>query len=69
VIVDYHRPGAWHPLRSVMKWILRNFEPFAMDLWNHEVAEWLPSVDAACIDKETFYDGLYQKLVVRKALA
>ena len=63
VIVDYHRPAAWHPLRAVMKWILRNFEPFAMDLWRHEVAEWLPA--AACsLRKETFYGGLYQKLVI-----
>src|ERR1700694_5912029 len=43
VIVDYHRPASWHPLRAVMKWILRTFEPFAMDLWRHEVAEWLPA--------------------------
>ena len=63
VIVDYHRPAAWHPLRSVMRWILRNFEPFAMDLWSHELAEWLP--ERASIHKETFYGGLYQKLVVR----
>jgi len=62
VIVDYHRPGAWHPLRSVMKWILRNFEPFAMDLWRHEVSEWLP--EGAAVRKETFYGGLYQKLVI-----
>ena len=62
VIVDYHRPHAWHPLRAVMKWILRTFEPFAMDLWRHEVSEWLP--ERAAIRKETFYGGLYQKLVV-----
>ena len=62
VIVDYHRPHAWHPLRSVMKWILRNFEPFAMDLWRHEVKEWLP--ERAGVRKETYYGGLYQKLVI-----
>ena len=62
VIVDYHRPHAWHPLRSVMKWILRNFEPFAMDLWKHEVREWLP--ERVGVRKETFYGGLYQKLVI-----
>ena len=67
VIVDYHRPEKWHPLRSVMKWILRNFEPFAMDLWGHEVAEWLPTEGVAAIRKETFYGGLYQKLVITKA--
>jgi ubiquinone/menaquinone biosynthesis C-methylase UbiE len=64
VIVDYHKPSPWHPLRAVMKWILRNFEPFAMDLWRHEVTEWLPSLGAGSLRKETFYGGLYQKLVI-----
>ena len=66
VIVDYHQPKRWHPLRPVMKWILRNFEPFAMDLWNHEVAEFLPAMPAAAIRKENYYGGLYQKLVITK---
>jgi ubiquinone/menaquinone biosynthesis C-methylase UbiE len=65
VIVDYHRPARWHPLRGVMKWILRNFEPFAMDLWRHEVTEWLPPLPEGALRKETFYGGLYQKLVIR----
>ena len=65
VIVDYHRPSPWHPLRAVMKWILRNFEPFAMDLWRHEVSEWLPPA-AKLLRKETFYGGLYQKLVITR---
>jgi ubiquinone/menaquinone biosynthesis C-methylase UbiE len=64
VIVDYHRPAAWHPLRSVMTFILRNFEPFAMDLWQREVAAWLPP-GARVESKRTFWGGLYQKLVVR----
>ncbi len=66
VIVDYHRPVAWHPLRLLMKVVLRTLEPFALDLWKHEVAEFLPEqVDAASIRKETFCGGLYQKLVIR----
>jgi ubiquinone/menaquinone biosynthesis C-methylase UbiE len=65
VIVDYHRPASWHPLRAVMKWILRTFEPFAMDLWRHEVAEWLPA-GALALRKKTFYGGLYQKLVLTR---
>ena len=62
VIVDYHRPAAWHPLAAVMGWILRTFEPFAMDLWRHEVASWLPPA-ARLVAKETFYGGLYQRLI------
>jgi ubiquinone/menaquinone biosynthesis C-methylase UbiE len=64
VIVDYHKPSAWHPLRAVMKWILRHFEPFAMDLWRNEVALWLPSPGGRSLRKETYYGGLYQKLVI-----
>lgn len=63
VIVDYHRPAAWHPLRAPMQWMLKNFEPFAMDLWAHEVECWLPEGSRA-IHKETYYAGLYQKLVI-----
>jgi ubiquinone/menaquinone biosynthesis C-methylase UbiE len=63
VIVDYHAPARWHPLRPVMRWILRNFEPFALDLWKHEVAHWLPQ-PLPSIRKETYYGGLYQKLVI-----
>jgi ubiquinone/menaquinone biosynthesis C-methylase UbiE len=65
VIVDYHAPAPWHPLRPLMKWILKTFEPFAMDLWRHEVAEWLPK-DARIVKKETCYGGLYQRLVITK---
>jgi len=65
VIVDYHRPERWHPLRSVMKFILRNFEPFAMDLWANEVATWLPA-GARVESKQTYWAGLYQKLIVTR---
>jgi ubiquinone/menaquinone biosynthesis C-methylase UbiE len=64
VIVDYHRPAAWHPLRAIMKWVLKTFEPFAMDLWAHEVERWLPESARRAIRKETYYAGLYQKLVI-----
>jgi ubiquinone/menaquinone biosynthesis C-methylase UbiE len=65
VIVDYHRPRGWHPLRPVMKFILRNFEPFALDLWAHEVSTWLPE-GARVESKQTFWAGLYQKLIVTR---
>ena len=63
VIVDYHRPAAWHPLRGVMQLILRGFEPFAMDLWSREIGTWLPA-GARVVSKRTFWGGLYQELVV-----
>ncbi|MFZ4791784.1 MAG: rhodoquinone biosynthesis methyltransferase RquA [Candidatus Competibacteraceae bacterium] len=65
VFVDYHRPDAINPFRYVMVPIFKSLEPFAMDLWNKEIADWLPtSVRLASIDKQTFFGGLYQKVVM-----
>lgn len=66
VIVDYHQPSRRHPLRGFMRWLLGRFEPFAMDLWHHEVREWLPQGDDIEVRKETFWGSLYQKLVIEK---
>ena len=65
VIVDYHRPQPSHPLRGVMRWILRHLEPFALDLWEGEVAEWLPE-GARVLSKRTYWGGLYQQLEVTR---
>jgi ubiquinone/menaquinone biosynthesis C-methylase UbiE len=67
VIVDYHRPVASHPLYWPMVAVLRTLEPFAMDLWRHEVAEWFPS-DAriAHFTKGTAFGGLYQMITLTK---
>lgn len=65
VIVDYHLPRAWHPLRYLFRPILRWLEPFALDLWHDEVLKWLPEgIDRAQIRKDTYFGGLYQRLVI-----
>ena len=65
VIVDYHRPARWHPLRGLMRLVLRTLEPFALDLWADEVTAWFPpGVDTSKLRKETFCGGLYQKLSI-----
>ncbi|HUG23416.1 rhodoquinone biosynthesis methyltransferase RquA [Piscinibacter sp.] len=63
VIVDYHRPVAWHPLRPLMHLVFRHLEPYAMDLWRHDVESFLPCASGQ-IDKQTYFGGLYQKLVL-----
>lgn len=65
VLVDYHLPRRLHPLRYLFRPVLRALEPYALDLWWHEIAQWLPeSVSAAQVRKEIYYGGLYQKLVI-----
>ena len=67
VIVDYHRPVKWHPLRMLMTGVFKKLEPYAMDLWEHELADFMPprSMPSA-IHKETWFGGLYQKLVLTR---
>jgi ubiquinone/menaquinone biosynthesis C-methylase UbiE len=64
VIVDYHRPHALHPLYWPMVAILATLEPFALDLWRHDIGEWLPA-HAAVVSRRLFFGGLYQLLTLR----
>ncbi|MBL0125672.1 MAG: class I SAM-dependent methyltransferase [Betaproteobacteria bacterium] len=65
VIVDYHLPKRFHPLRYLFRPVLHVLEPFALDLWNHDLTTWLPeTIRAEQIRKETSFGGLYQKVVI-----
>ena len=65
IIVDYDRPRWWHPLRYFWRPLLAKLEPFALDLWQHEIAKWLPRGNLR-IRKEPFFGGLYQKVVITR---
>lgn len=65
LIVDYAMPRWWHPLRYLWRPLLRRLEPFALDLWRQEIADWLPASSTnRKLHKESFFGGLYQKVVV-----
>lgn len=66
VIVDYALPRWWHPLRLAWRPLLAVLEPFALDLWRHEIVHWLPAVGPAGWRKQSFFGGLYQKTVIRR---
>lgn len=68
VLVDYHRPRPWHPLYWPMKAILAKLEPFALDLWRHELMDFLPSDQARPkqIHAQDYFAGLYQLRVWQK---
>lgn len=68
VFVDYHRPVAASPFRYLMVPILTTLEPFAMDMWNGEIANWLPSdIKVSKVEKQTYFGGLYQKVVITRS--
>lgn len=67
VLVDYHPPHPRHPLRRAMRAVLRRLEPFALDLWQSELTEFLlPDIGLASIRKQTYFGGLYQKVVLTR---
>lgn len=65
VIVDYHRPRRSNLLYWPMLGILRTLEPYALDLWEHEIDQWLPAGQRiAGLEKATFFGGLYQMITL-----
>lgn len=67
LLMDYHRPHSLNPFRYVMNVVLRYLEPFALDLWRHDIDTWF---SAECkpksVEKQLFFGGLYQKLVITR---
>lgn len=64
VIVDYHKPVWWHPLKGLMTGVFLKLEPYATDLWNHPLQEFLPGqLPIQVVEKQLFLGGLYQKQV------
>ena len=58
---------AVNPFRYIMVPILTTLEPFAMDLWRGEIADWLPAdIAVTQVKKETYFGGLYQKVVIQR---
>jgi len=67
VIVDYHRPQAWHPLRPLMHQVFRRLEPYAIDLWNHALDAFMPAdVKPSAATHRTYFGGLYQQWVLTR---
>jgi len=67
VIVDYHPPLRWHPLRPFLALVLGRLEPYALDLWRYPIAKYFPAAGAAPdLLKATCFGGLYQIVVVTR---
>lgn len=62
VIVDYARPAWWNPLRYLMRPALALLEPFALELWHAEIAEFAPGAQSSRPLRR--FGGLYQLVVL-----
>ncbi len=67
IFVEFHNPGWLHPLKFYQRLVFLLFEPYAIDLWRHELIHWFPENHGCQIlVHQTYFCGLYQKLVVQK---
>jgi ubiquinone/menaquinone biosynthesis C-methylase UbiE len=66
VVVDYHRPALWHPLRPLLRLVFGWLEPFAIDLWTNKIEDFLPrKIAPESLSKSNYFGGLYQIVVIR----
>ncbi|MBF0130898.1 MAG: class I SAM-dependent methyltransferase [Alphaproteobacteria bacterium] len=65
VFVDYHRMRPLHPLKPIMHLVFDTLEPFAKELWRNEIKDYASDADRFTWTKETYFGGLYQKVVAR----
>ena len=67
VIVDFHKPFWWNPLRYLYPIMFNMLEPFALEIWKTKIGAWLPK-DFIPVDvfKATMFGGMYQIVVVHK---
>jgi SAM-dependent methyltransferase len=69
IFIDYHRPHFLHPLMLVQNLVFTLLEPFAKRLWQTEIAAL--AKDAGSFDwrKQTYFGGLFQKVVATPSAA
>lgn len=66
VFVDYHKPHWAHPLKLVTSLIFDTLEPYAKGLWRHEIRSFADNDEGFAWRKETYFGGLYQKVVATR---
>ena len=65
VFIDYHQPWPLHPLKPLMSLVFNTLEPFAGALWQREINSYGFLTGQFSWHKETFFGGLYQKVVAQ----
>jgi len=66
VFVDYHKPHWAHPLKPITSLVFDTLEPYAKDLWRTEVATIAGNDRRFRWQKETYFGGLFQKVVATR---
>lgn len=65
ILVDYHRPAWWQPIRWILKVVNAWLEPFANAVWQHPLAHFASHPERFDWNKRTIFGGVYQIVQVR----
>lgn len=66
VVIDYHEPVKWHPLRYVVRMFNRLLQPFAEILWDREIPTFIKDKSSYIFRRALYFGGMYQKVVIDK---
>ena len=66
VFVDYHKPHWAHPLKLITSFVFDTLEPYAKGLWRDEIASFAGNDERFTWRKETYFGGLFQKVVATR---
>jgi len=66
VFIDYHKPHWSHPLKGITSLVFDSLEPFAKGLWQKEISQFASGSGEFVWNKETYFAGLFQKVVARR---
>ena len=66
IFVDYHKPHFANPLKLVLRLVFDTLEPYARALWRNEITAFASAPKNYVWRKQTFFGGLYQKVVARR---
>ena len=66
VFIDYHKPHWAHPLKWITALVFALLEPFAKSLWRHEIKDFASHSGQYAWRSETYFGGLFQKVVAQR---
>jgi len=66
IFVDYHLPSSYNPLKYFIRAFNRLYQPFAEALWKNAIKELTPNAEKCTWSQQTYFGGIYQKVVATK---
>ena len=68
IFIDYHLPSSYNPLKYFVRAINRLYQPFAEALWKNSIKDLTPNAEKCSWSQQTYFGGMYQKVVATKNL-